>query len=288
MIATSLEDVSGDVVTEQPGEGVDTVQALGNSWLLGNNLENLLYIGSSAFSGTGNALANTITGGDGADSLYGLGGADRLEGGLGNDTLDEEHQRRFPRQAGDDSYLVTAGDVIIEKPGEGSDTVRVELATWTLGANLDNLFYAGGSNFIGSGDQLDNLLTGGAKNDLLSGGAGNDTLNGGAGNDTLNGGTGPIPRCMPGPPTNTRSASRAQDTKCLAPRAPTSCPAWNAFVSEAPMRSILPTCSRPHRRRFPAVLRLTRWPPCSTTRPMIIGGIPGRPSVPQCRLAIAS
>jgi Ca2+-binding RTX toxin-like protein len=185
-------DTSGDVVTEQLGEGIDTVQALGSSWLLGNNLENLLYIGSASFSGTGNGLANAITGGDGADSLYGLGGADRLEGGLGNDTLDGGLGADvLAGGQGDDTYLVTAGDVISEKPGEGTDTVRVaDLLSWTLGANLDNLFYGGSGSFAGGGNELDNLLTGGAKNDFLSGGAGSDTLNGGAGNDTLNGGTG--------------------------------------------------------------------------------------------------
>ncbi|EJZ16344.1 putative hemolysin-type calcium binding protein, partial [Rhizobium sp. Pop5] len=37
--------------------------------------------------------------------------------------------------------------------------------------------------FAGTGNGLNNVLTGGAGNDLLDGGAGSDTLIGGAGND---------------------------------------------------------------------------------------------------------
>ena len=39
------------------------------------------------FTGTGNALDNTITGGSGDDTLEGMDGADTLNGGNGNDTL---------------------------------------------------------------------------------------------------------------------------------------------------------------------------------------------------------
>jgi Ca2+-binding RTX toxin-like protein len=184
-------DGPGDVVAEKPAEGFDTVQSLLASWVLGDNIENLIYIGSSGFSGTGNALGNSITGGDGADSLLGLGGADRIEGGVGNDTLDGGLGADvLAGGQGDDSYLVTAGDVIVEKPGEGSDTVSASLAHWTLSANLDNLFFTGSGSFTGNGNELGNRLTGGSDNDSLNGGGGDDTLNGGAGNDILIGGAG--------------------------------------------------------------------------------------------------
>jgi Ca2+-binding RTX toxin-like protein len=42
---------------------------------------------SGNFTGTGNGLANTLTGGAGNDTLSGNGGADRLIGGAGNDRL---------------------------------------------------------------------------------------------------------------------------------------------------------------------------------------------------------
>lgn len=186
-----LVDGPGDVVIELVGEGVDTVQALQSLWVLGENVEKLIYIGGANFGGTGNALANTITGGDGADSLYGLGGADRLEGGASNDSLDGgAGADTLVGGQGDDRYTVTAGDVIVEKQDEGTDSVRVELASWTLAANVENLVYTGSGDFVGNGNVSDNLLTGGAGNDVLSGGAGDDTLTGGPGNDILIGGTG--------------------------------------------------------------------------------------------------
>ncbi|MGO8249180.1 protease, partial [Rhizobium johnstonii] len=49
------------------------------------NVENLTYTGSASFIGTGNELANTITGGTGNDLLDGGAGTDTLTGGAGDD-----------------------------------------------------------------------------------------------------------------------------------------------------------------------------------------------------------
>ena len=59
-------------------------------------------------------------------------------------------------------------------------------------ANVENLTYTGvdADQFVGTGNALNNVITGGDLADTLSGLAGNDTLNGGLGNDTLNGGDG--------------------------------------------------------------------------------------------------
>ncbi|MCA6282985.1 MAG: hypothetical protein IM658_04775 [Phenylobacterium sp.] len=54
---------------------------------LAANVENLTNLGSGEFTGTGNELANVMTGGSGNDSLQGLDGADTLNGGAGADTL---------------------------------------------------------------------------------------------------------------------------------------------------------------------------------------------------------
>ena len=80
-------DDAGDVVTEGVGAGGDTVIASTVSYTLGDNLENLTNAGSGAFTGTGNALVNIMTGGGGSDTLYGLDGNDKLYGGMGNDVL---------------------------------------------------------------------------------------------------------------------------------------------------------------------------------------------------------
>ena len=88
--------------------------------------------------------------------------------------------------AGNDTYIVdNVGDVVVEGLNAGADRVHTLLSSYTLGANLENLSYAGTGAFIGTGNTLANTITGGAGNDVLTGGAGNDTLIGGLGNDTF-------------------------------------------------------------------------------------------------------
>ncbi|MBF8805857.1 peroxidase family protein [Pseudomonas asiatica] len=180
---TFVVDNLGDTVSEALNGGVDLVQTTLASYTLGANVENLTFTGAGNFTGTGNTLANTITGGAGNDLLDGGAGIDRLVGGLGDDT-----------------YVVdNAGDVVVEATAGGTDTVRATAASYTLGANVENLTYIGAGNFTGTGNGLANIITGAAGNDTLNGdggndqllgGLGSDTLNGGAGNDTLDGGAG--------------------------------------------------------------------------------------------------
>ncbi|MFZ6049904.1 peroxidase family protein [Pseudomonas sp. CR3202] len=158
---------AGDLVIELPGGGVDTVQTSLASYVLGANLENLTYVGTGDFSGIGNALANVMIGGSGNDLLIGGGGADTMSGGLG-----------------DDIYEVTdAGDGVNELAGEGHDTVSTSLNSYTLGANLEGLFFGGSGNFTGIGNELENAIVGGAGNDTLIGKGGADVMAGGQGND---------------------------------------------------------------------------------------------------------
>ena len=74
---TYIVDNSGDVVIEKANEGIDTVES-SVSYTLGNNVENLTLTGSANINGTGNALANTLTGNDGANILIGGLGKDKL------------------------------------------------------------------------------------------------------------------------------------------------------------------------------------------------------------------
>ncbi|MBY5403439.1 M10 family metallopeptidase [Rhizobium leguminosarum] len=168
-------DNANDAVIESANEGTDTVQTALASYSIGTNVEILTYIGTGAFTGIGNATANTIIGGAGNDWLNGAAGADTLIGGTGNDTYSVDN----------------AADVVTESANEGTDTVRTsQLASYTLADNVENLAYTGTGAFTGTGNGLDNTITGGAAADTLSGGAGNDWLNGAAGADTLIGGTG--------------------------------------------------------------------------------------------------
>jgi Ca2+-binding RTX toxin-like protein len=93
--------------------------------------------------------------------------------------------------AGNDTYVVdSTGDVVTEELNEGIDEVRTSLTSYTLGANVENLTFTGTAAFTGTGNGLDNVITGGNGADTLNGAAGNDTLIGSGGNDRMNGGTG--------------------------------------------------------------------------------------------------
>ncbi|WP_189338552.1 beta strand repeat-containing protein [Sphingobium sp. SCG-1] len=177
---TYLVDNFGDIVIEAANNGTDLVRTSLTSYTLGANVENLIYTGTGAFIGTGNELANTITGSSGADTLDGKGGVDTLRGGAGND-----------------NYTVdNAGDVVSEEttPGSKQDAGGIDLVSssvsYTLGAFVENLTLTGSSAIRGTGNELANSLTGNAGANSISGLAGNDVLLGHGGNDTLNGGIG--------------------------------------------------------------------------------------------------
>ncbi|MBZ8141341.1 hypothetical protein CLD22_15730 [Rubrivivax gelatinosus] len=160
-----VED-GADQVVEGAGGGNDTVNASA-SYVLAAHLENLTLTGSADIDATGNTQDNVLVGNAGNNTLDGGTGSDRMAGG-----------------AGDDVYVVeVSGDVVDENHGEGSDTVRSAIS-YTLGANVEHLVLTGSGNTSGSGNELDNRITGNAGNNLIDGGAGADTLAGGAGDDS--------------------------------------------------------------------------------------------------------
>ncbi|HYD17274.1 MAG TPA: calcium-binding protein, partial [Patescibacteria group bacterium] len=170
---TYIVDNVGDVVSENSGEGTDTVMSA-VTFTLGADVENLTITGTTAASGTGNGLDNTIIGGSGVNILTGAGGNDVLNGMGGIDTM--------IGGTGNDTYTVdNAADVVSENASEGTDTV-VTTMSYTLSANIENLTL-NGTAAVGTGNADVNVITGNSAANTLNGMAGADTLIGGTGND---------------------------------------------------------------------------------------------------------
>lgn len=101
-------DNAGDRITENSGEGTDTVTSTVTvtAIMIGDHVEAINLMGTAAINATGNAAGNIITGnananilngeagndtlngGGGSDRLFGGADQDTLNGGLGNDLLD--------------------------------------------------------------------------------------------------------------------------------------------------------------------------------------------------------
>ncbi len=141
---------------------------------------------------TGTSAANLLTGGMGNDILLGLGGNDKLVGNGGDDILNGgTGGDAMIGGAGNDTYYVdNTSDKVTEVAGGGIDSIVTTLSKLTLGANVENLDYTGTQNFTGTGNALDNVISGGSAADILLGGVGNDTLLGELGNDQITGGLG--------------------------------------------------------------------------------------------------
>jgi len=198
---TYIVDDIGDIVSENSGEGTDTVRTTLASYILTADVEILRFIGVGDFVGEGNDLNNQLYGAggddvlyghDGHDTLNGNGGDDSLYGGAGHDTIVGGTGGDYMEgNDGNDAYIVDdAGDVVVEQSGEGVDIVYSNLASYTLGAEVENLQQNGSGNFTGTGNALDNRIVSGGTDDTLSGDDGADELRSGGGIDSLDGGNG--------------------------------------------------------------------------------------------------
>lgn len=128
-------DASADTVWENLSEGIDTIYTT-VSYVLPENVENLILIGDGDINGGGNGLDNTlignsannyISGGGGADLIDAKEGNDTLEGGIGDDTL--------IGGAGNDTFIYNLGnDLDAISDAEGEDTLH-----FTAGFSLDNV-----------------------------------------------------------------------------------------------------------------------------------------------------
>jgi Ca2+-binding RTX toxin-like protein len=152
-----LVDSTGDSVTEQPGDGFDSVFSSA-SLTLGANVEELTLVGAANLSGTGgagdngifgNLGNNALSGAGGNDTLLGGGGTDTLLGGDGDDTLTGgEGVDTLTGDAGIDTFdfnsLDGSVDVITDfDTGEGGDIIDVSDLLVGFDEGLDDL-----ANFV--------------------------------------------------------------------------------------------------------------------------------------------
>jgi Ca2+-binding RTX toxin-like protein len=188
-------DNVNDVVIEngdgETQEGEDRV-VTDVSYTLAPNVEELSLMGSAPISGTGNAGFNII------DSWQNSA-ANALAGGAGNDI-----------------YIIGAGDTVAENAGEGIDRVEVKSGPGGTGvvyslvtdfanvealtvrdALMDVTLLGNDANNILTGNTFSNVFFGGGGDDEIYGGedvssfnGGDDLITGGTGNDYLAGGWG--------------------------------------------------------------------------------------------------
>ena len=170
-------DSAGDVVREAPGAGTDRVNAsVSYTLAAGQEIETLSTSntpGTAAINLTGNGIANTLIGNAGANVLNGGAGNDAMEGRGGNDLC----------------YVDSAGDVVIEALGGGTDRVHA-IVSYTLagGQEIETLSTSNtpGTTAINlSGNGFANTLIGNAGANFLNGGAGADVIATHGGNDTI-------------------------------------------------------------------------------------------------------
>lgn len=162
---TYIIDSVGDTVTENAGEGTDTIIS-SMDYVLQTNVENLTLSGA-AIKGTGNASNNIIIGNSANNILDGTAGSDTMQGGAGNDIYIVDNTR----------------DAVLENNNEGVDLIQSSV-TYTLSANVENLTLTGTNAINGTGNGLGNILIGNSAANILNGGLGVDQMIGGLGNDT--------------------------------------------------------------------------------------------------------
>ncbi len=122
-------------------------------------------------------MASVRDGTAGNDYMDGAGGDFLLRGGLG-----------------DDIYIVEAGDIVEEAPGEGFDAVYTRTSyTLAAGAHVETFAtadYRLTMYLLLNGNELNNPITGNNGDNSLNGHGGSDYLIGLDGNDRLDGGAG--------------------------------------------------------------------------------------------------
>jgi len=153
---------------------------IANALLYQNNPASLIEnaIGGSGDDDiTGNAANNSLFGGAGKDTIHGGLGNDTLDGGTGADLL-------VGGMGNDIFYVDDFGDQVVEGPWFGGIDTAYASINYVLAGNVEALVLTGNAS-IGTGNYLNNSISGTVASNLIDGGAGQDSLAGLGGDDTF-------------------------------------------------------------------------------------------------------
>jgi Ca2+-binding RTX toxin-like protein len=139
-------NLSSTLAQNTVGAGTDTLSGFEN--LTGSNFNDTL---------TGNASNNVLNGGLSADTMLGLGSNDVY---YVDNLLDKVYETTTTVSG------IDAG---------GIDAINASVS-WTLGSFVENLQLIGAASINGTGNTLNNTITGNAGNNILNGGLGIDTV----------------------------------------------------------------------------------------------------------------
>jgi len=154
----SWDDSSSDNSSSDQDDG---------SWVPPQNA--IASSGSPTHQNWGTGATETWYGTDGNDKYQSNGGGDTMYGGKGDDT-----------------YLIsTSQDHPVEYAGQGVDTVTTWIGDYTLPDNVENLIFFGYGWSNGTGNGLNNIISGTTSKNTLDGKGGDDQLTGNEGPDTF-------------------------------------------------------------------------------------------------------
>lgn len=217
----AIDDIYGSNHSEEifALSGDDQVESgIGDDWIDGGSGNDYLNGGDDEDILIGGGGADVMWGGEGDDVYYVDNLNDRTLEGVSGTNVPLEIQRYFeawlqsnPTWLEDNGFggvqlqVITSSEVFddlqFSNPGkargfdywyeniselidDGGDDLVYASVTWSLGQHLENLTLTGKAAINGTGNTLDNVISGNEAANVLDGGAGTDTLDGGKGNDT--------------------------------------------------------------------------------------------------------
>jgi serralysin len=134
------------------GGGIDTVRASASEYVLGDNVENLIYTGACQFS------------------RHGKRSGQRHHGRRLRFPRRRRGSGQADRRRGQRHYVIDSRATVYENTGGGTDTVLTSLTSYALGANPGEPDIHRRGHFTGGKTAWRTILTGGGGDDRLTGG----------------------------------------------------------------------------------------------------------------------